>query len=56
MVGPAFGGNTMVWMFRSWSSVLERRRVASLKEFISCQKVLHLEMQFSRLGKEEVVC
>jgi hypothetical protein len=51
---PVFSGNTVVRVFRPWSSVLDRRRVASLKSFICCQKVLHLEIQFPRRGKEEV--
>jgi len=51
---PKFSGNTVVRVFWPWSSVLDKRRVASLKEFISRQKVLHLEIQFPRRGKEEV--
>jgi hypothetical protein len=34
--------------------VLDKRRVASLKKFIFCQKVLHFEIEFARWGKEEV--
>ena len=41
---PVFSGNAIFWVFRPWSSVLDKRRVASLKEFIFCQKVLHLEI------------
>jgi hypothetical protein len=51
---PKFSGNSIVQMFRSWSSVLEKRRVASLKEVILLRKVLHLEIQFPRRGKEEI--
>ena len=51
---PVFSGNTVFWVFRPWSSVLDNRRVASLKSFIFCQKVLRLEIQFLRRGKEEV--
>jgi hypothetical protein len=50
---PKFSGNTVVRVFWPWSSVLEKRRVASLKEFISPQKVLDLEIQFPRRDKEE---
>jgi hypothetical protein len=50
---PQVSWNTIVRMFRPWSSALEKRRVPTLNEFISRQKVLHLEIQFSRRGKEE---
>ena len=51
---PQVSGNTLVRLFRSWSSALEKRRVPTLNESISRQKVLHLEIQCSRRGKEEV--
>jgi hypothetical protein len=41
---PVFSGNTVFRVFRPWSPVLDSRRVASLKYFIFCQKVLHLEI------------
>ena len=50
---PVFRGNTVCRVFRSWSSVLDNWRIASLKEFFFCQKVLHLEIQFTRRGKQE---
>ena len=51
---PMFSGNTVVRVYWSWLSVFEKRRVASLNEYIFRQEVLHLEIQFSRRGKEEV--
>ncbi|SRR6266487_1907181 len=51
---PEFSGNTEFRMFRSWSSMLNKRRVVSLNEFIFPQKLLHLKEQFPKLGKEEV--
>jgi hypothetical protein len=51
---PQVSWNTVVRMFRPWSSALEKRRVPPLNEFISCQKVVHLQIQFPRRGKEEV--
>jgi hypothetical protein len=51
---PQVHWNTIVRLFRPWSSMLEKRRVASLNEFISRQQVLHLQIQFSRWGKEEI--
>jgi hypothetical protein len=53
---PVGSGNTVVRVFRPWSSVLDnnRRRVASLKCFIFSEKVLELLIQFSRRLKEEV--
>jgi hypothetical protein len=50
---PKFRENTLVQMFRCRSSMPERRRVASLNEFIFYQKMLHLEIQFPSLEKEE---
>jgi hypothetical protein len=50
---PQVSWNTIVRLFWSWSSVLEKRRVTPVNEFISRQQVLHLEIQFSRRGKEE---
>jgi hypothetical protein len=52
--GPVFSGNTVFRVFRPWSSVLEKRKVASLNEFIFCQKVLHLLIQYSCRVKEEI--
>jgi hypothetical protein len=43
---PVISGKTVVGVFRPWSSVLDKRRTASLNEFIFCQKVLDLEIQF----------
>jgi hypothetical protein len=51
---PKFSGNTIVRVFWSWALMLEKRRVTSLEYFLFCQKVLHLEIQFSRRGKEEI--
>jgi hypothetical protein len=51
---PKFSRNTVVRVFRPWSSVLEKRTVASLKEVIFCQKVLHLLIQCASRSKEEV--
>jgi len=51
---PQVSWNTIVRMFRPRSSALEKRRVPTLNEFISRQKVLHLQIQFPRRGKEEV--
>ncbi len=51
---PVFSGNTVFLVFRPWSSVLDHRRVASLNYFLFYQKVLHLEIQCSRQGKEEI--
>ncbi len=51
---PQVSWTTIVWLFRPWSSALEKRRVPTLNEFISRQKVLHLQIQFPRRGKEEV--
>jgi hypothetical protein len=51
---PQVSWNTIVRMFRPRSSVPEKRRVPPLKEFISRQKVLYLQIQLSRRGKEEV--
>jgi hypothetical protein len=42
---PVFSGKTVSRVFRPWSSVLEKRRVASLTDVSFCQKVLHLEIQ-----------
>jgi hypothetical protein len=50
---PVFNGKTVFRVFRPRSSVLDHRRVASLKEFIFCKKALHLEIEFPRRGKEE---
>jgi hypothetical protein len=36
---PVFSGETVVRVFRPWSSVLDQRRVTSLNYFIFCQKV-----------------
>jgi len=51
--GPVFSGKTVFRMFRPWSSVFEKRKGASLNEFIFCQKVVHLEIQFAKRSKEE---
>jgi hypothetical protein len=53
--GPVESGKTVFRMFRPWSSVLEKRKGASLNEFIFCQKVVHLEIQYACRGKEEVI-
>jgi len=50
---PVGSGKTVSRVFRTWSSVLEKRRSASLTDVIFCQKVLHLEIQFTRRGKQE---
>ena len=50
---PVFSGKTVLRVFRTWSSVLEKRRSASLTDVIFCQKVLDLEIQVARRGKEE---
>jgi len=50
---PVLSGKTVSWAFRSWSSVLEKRRMVSLTYIFFCQKVLHLEIQVARRGKEE---
>jgi hypothetical protein len=47
---PKFSGDTVFWLFGSWSSVFDKRKVASLNEFIFRQKVLHLEVQFPSRG------
>jgi len=52
--GPVFSGKTVFRVVRPRSSVLEKRKGASLNEFIFCQKVVHLERQFSGRGKEEI--
>jgi hypothetical protein len=51
--GPVFSGKTVFRVVRPWSSVLEKRKGASLNEFIFCQKVLYLEIQVARRLKEE---
>jgi hypothetical protein len=53
--GPVFSGKTVFRMFGPWSSVLEKRKAASLNEFIFCQMVVHLERQFACRGKEEII-
>ncbi len=50
---PVFSGKTVLRVVRPWSSVLEKRKGASLNEFIFCQKVVHLEIQDACRGKEE---
>jgi hypothetical protein len=51
---PVFSGNTVVRVFWPRSSMLDKRGVASVKEFNLRQRVLHFEIQFPRRGKEEI--
>ncbi len=51
---PVFSGNSVLRVFRPRSSVLDKRRIASLTDVIFCQKVLDLEIEFARRSKEEV--
>jgi hypothetical protein len=52
---PEFSGNTVVRMFRPWSSVLDHlRRMTSPRCFILSKQVLHLVIQYPRRDKEEV--
>jgi hypothetical protein len=50
---PVVNGKTVSRVFGPWSSVLEKWRMAPLTDVIFCQKVLHLEIQVARRGKEE---
>jgi len=43
---PQVSWNTIVRLFRPWSSAFEKRRITTLNEFISRQQVLHLKIQF----------
>jgi hypothetical protein len=51
--GSVFSGKTVSRVFRILSSVLEKRRSASLTGVIFRQKVLELEIQVARRGKQE---
>jgi len=51
---PVFSGKTVSRVFRPWSSVLEKWRLAPLTDVIFSKKLLELLIQFSRWGKEEV--
>jgi hypothetical protein len=44
---PVLSGNSGLRVFRPRSSVLEKRRIASLTYIIFCQKGLDLEIQFA---------
>jgi hypothetical protein len=50
---PVFSGKTVSRVFGPRSSLLEKRRMASLTDVTFCQKGLHLERQVARRGKQE---
>jgi hypothetical protein len=47
-------GKTVSRVVRTWSSLLEKRRMASLTYIIFCQQSLELLRELARRRKEEV--
>src|SRR5258708_5214182 len=51
---PVFSGNAVFRVFWPWSPFAPHQRGADVICFIVSEHVLHLEIQFTRRGKEEV--
>jgi hypothetical protein len=50
-----FSGKTVFRVFRPWSPFATHRRRADVSGFTMSEHLLHLERQFPRRGKEEII-
>jgi hypothetical protein len=51
---PVFSGYTIVRLFWPWSPFAHHRRRAGAMDFIACEQLLDLEIQYAGRSKEEV--